>query len=325
LDDSAREALIRAQEAAAQGGERHVTPEHLLWALLGRPEWIPSRLLDGFPGPVGEMLALLEQPHAAFPTPREEMRLSPETIRAVELAYTEASRAGKTTLGAEHLFAGLAREGTSDASRLLADFWPGLASVRAEVQECEQEEGAEAEGSVPFYLAHLRAGGASTGESFPGAVLAAVIALLFQGALALPLGAVFLTQVLERQDARALSLALGAAWALACAGFMVPALAARKRWAWSAVEGVLYAKSVVAVVWIGWGFINPGRIGPDERMLTLLTYGGLVAALAISLFHARGWFGIERKQGWTALTREGAWAMAVTGLLEGMCLVAWML
>jgi hypothetical protein len=114
-------------------------------------------------------------------------------------------------------------------------------------------------------------------------------------------------------------------WTLGAFAVVLPALARRKRWAWSAAEGLLFVKSASLTAGLASLLLLAFRLGaaaPQARA-DIAMYCGLCAAVAASalqltaaLFRARGWFGIEARRGWRTMLQEGWWALLPTLVLE---------
>ena len=116
----AEEALRLAQEAAEDMGHGYVGSEHLLLGLLREEEGIAHRVLEEN-GLTDEMVCdiLHRSVGTGVSGAAPSQGLTPRAKSAVELAVSEAARAGAGYIGTEHLLMGLLREGNNMALRIL--------------------------------------------------------------------------------------------------------------------------------------------------------------------------------------------------------------
>jgi hypothetical protein len=139
-------------------------------------------------------------------------------------------------------------------------------------------------------------------------------------------------QVRPDLDLGTLSLASGALLHILLAllvAVLIPALLLRRRWAWAATLGLLFAQAVslaVRVVWWVYVLAAPESLRggplawyalPGFRTFVLAALPGrlaetlLLLAPAVLLFGARERYGVGAREGWRTLLREGWWTMTV--------------
>ena len=116
----AEESLRLAQEAAEEMGHGYVGSEHLLLGLMREEEGIAHRVLEEA-GLTDDMICdvLHRSDGTGLSGAAPSQGRTPRAKSAVELAVSEASRAGAGYIGTEHLLMGLLREGNNMAIRVL--------------------------------------------------------------------------------------------------------------------------------------------------------------------------------------------------------------
>ena len=116
----AEEVLRLSQEAAEDLGHGYVGSEHLLLGLLREEEGIAHRVLSEF-GVTDEMVCSVLQRSVGkgVSGAAPSQGLTPRAKSVVELAVSEASRMGSSTIGTAHLLMGLLREGGNMGLRIL--------------------------------------------------------------------------------------------------------------------------------------------------------------------------------------------------------------
>lgn len=127
-----REAIRRRHES--------VDTEHVLLALMQVGDGIGARVLQN----LGVELALVQArvDQLALPEPNSfqpQMSLASSSKRVIELAVDEARISGDIHIGTEHLLAGLVREDSGAASRMLAEMGVSLDTLRREIQRLPKE------------------------------------------------------------------------------------------------------------------------------------------------------------------------------------------
>jgi len=105
----AKEAVRRAHELAIERGQNHVSPLHLLAALVLQEESLVFSMLDRMEIDTNELgdavLEHLETPESASVlSPSYQIYLTPELAKALEVSGKIAARMNDTFVGTEHLF-----------------------------------------------------------------------------------------------------------------------------------------------------------------------------------------------------------------------------
>ncbi len=122
----AKEAVRRAHELAIERGQNHVSPLHLLAALVLQEESLVFSILDRMEVDTimlaDAVLEHLEAPESASVlSPSYQIYLTPELAQAIEAAGKIAARMNDTFVGTEHLFLAVI-EHPGPAADLLARF-----------------------------------------------------------------------------------------------------------------------------------------------------------------------------------------------------------
>jgi ATP-dependent Clp protease ATP-binding subunit ClpC len=137
---SARKAVIFAQEEAQQCADGFVSPEHLLLALLRDPKNNACHVLRR------RGLTPLEVRSRVQTLPALQelgcdagVALSPEAKRALDSADEEARRFEHNYVGTEHILLGLIRESHGPLASLLHDMNLSIEPARTTVAEFLQE------------------------------------------------------------------------------------------------------------------------------------------------------------------------------------------
>ncbi len=105
----AKEAIKKSHELAIERGQNHVSPLHLLIALIHQEESLVFSVLDRMDIDTlmlsDTLLELLESPEAASVlSPSYQLYLTPELAQAIEAAVKIAPRMDDSFVGTEHLF-----------------------------------------------------------------------------------------------------------------------------------------------------------------------------------------------------------------------------
>jgi len=122
----AKEAVRRAHELAIERGQNHVSPLHLLAALVLQEESLVFSMLDRMEiDPIhlaDSLLEMLESPEtSSVLSPSYQIYLTPELAQALEVSGKIAARMNDTFVGTEHLFLAIL-ENPGPASDVLARF-----------------------------------------------------------------------------------------------------------------------------------------------------------------------------------------------------------
>lgn len=105
----AKEAIKKSHELAIERGQNHVSPLHLLIALIHQEESLVFSVLDRMDIDTlllsDTLLEMLESPEAASVlSPSYQLYLTPELAQAIEAAVKIAPRTDDSFVGTEHLF-----------------------------------------------------------------------------------------------------------------------------------------------------------------------------------------------------------------------------
>ena len=132
--------LALAKSEALRQRRKSVDTEHVLLALMRVSDGIGARVLQNLGVELAVVQARVDQ--LVLPEPdsfQPRMELAPSSKRVVELAVDEARISGDIHIGTEHLLAGLVREDSGTASRMLAEMGVGLDTLRREIQRLPKE------------------------------------------------------------------------------------------------------------------------------------------------------------------------------------------
>ncbi|HVB20015.1 MAG TPA: AAA family ATPase [Candidatus Paceibacterota bacterium] len=146
----AKEAVRRAHELAIERGQNHVSPLHLLAALVLQEESLVFSMLDRMEVDTvmlaDAILEHLEAPESASVlSPSYQIYLTPDLAQALEVSGKIAARMNDTFVGTEHLFLAII-EHPGPAADILARFSIGRDAALAILKELKSsKEGASAE------------------------------------------------------------------------------------------------------------------------------------------------------------------------------------
>jgi hypothetical protein len=120
--ETARRAVVLAQQAARDLGHRYIGTEHLLLGLLGTEGSVARDVLTEFRlSPSAIRSKIIEVEGRSNESPAGQIPFTPRTKKVLELSLREALSLGHSHIGTEHLLLGLVRENEGVAARLLAD------------------------------------------------------------------------------------------------------------------------------------------------------------------------------------------------------------
>src|SRR5512143_2209663 len=119
--ERARRVIFFARYEAAQLGSGAIAPEHLLLGRIREGKGLTPRLFGRYHISAEAVREQIEAraPHRDQVSTALEMPLSPEALRALELAALEAERLLHDYVGTEHLLLGLLREERGVAAQVL--------------------------------------------------------------------------------------------------------------------------------------------------------------------------------------------------------------
>jgi ATP-dependent Clp protease ATP-binding subunit ClpA len=116
----ARHAVVLAQEEARRLKHNYIGTEHILLGLLGEPDGLAARALQGFGMSLEdarqEVTAIVGTGSAA---PSGHIPFTPRAKKTLELALREALQLNHNYIGTEHVLLGLIREGEGVAAEVM--------------------------------------------------------------------------------------------------------------------------------------------------------------------------------------------------------------
>jgi ATP-dependent Clp protease ATP-binding subunit ClpC len=148
FSDATRNLVQRAAGLAREWGSQDLTGEHLLWAAL--EEAIVRRVLEEVDADPEAIAAQIEDEVGRGERREGSPDLAPDTKRALLAAYEESRELGASYIGPEHVLLALARDGESDAARLLKRFGISHTKLRgAVVRGVDEESGTARDKASP--------------------------------------------------------------------------------------------------------------------------------------------------------------------------------
>src|SRR5262245_2805651 len=116
----ARHTVVLAQEEARRLRHNYIGTEHILLGLLGEPDGLAARALEGF----GMSLESARQGVAAIiglgtTEPSGHIPFTPRAKKTLELALREALQLQHNYIGTEHILLGVIREGEGVGAQLM--------------------------------------------------------------------------------------------------------------------------------------------------------------------------------------------------------------
>jgi ATP-dependent Clp protease ATP-binding subunit ClpA len=131
----ARHAVVLAQEEARRLHHNYIGTEHVLLGLLGEPEGVAFRALEGFgmslEGTREEVKAIV-----GVGTPKAiggHIPFTPRAKKTLEYALREALELHHNYIGTEHILLGVIREGDGVGAKILKQHSADLAPIRTAV------------------------------------------------------------------------------------------------------------------------------------------------------------------------------------------------
>jgi ATP-dependent Clp protease ATP-binding subunit ClpA len=130
----ARHVVVLAQEEARRLQHNYIGTEHILLGLLGEPDGLACRVLDGFgmslEGTREEVKAIVGTGKS---TVSGHIPFTPRAKKILELALREAVQLHHTYIGTEHILLGVIREGDGVGAQILKQHSPDLLPIRMAV------------------------------------------------------------------------------------------------------------------------------------------------------------------------------------------------
>ena len=130
---------MRAVEIAGSLHETHLTPLHLILALLEDPASPASEALRRA-GAAPEDLMFQIEAARTWAAGAPEVPLSPNGRKAIDMASTEARLMDSERLGPEHLLLGLVRGNPDGVGELLMNLGVSTGALRKAVREGAKEK-----------------------------------------------------------------------------------------------------------------------------------------------------------------------------------------
>ncbi len=151
--DSARRAVVLAQEEARLLKHSHIGTEHILLGLIHDEEGVAAKALGSLEISLESVRAQTEEiigPGVSAPS--GHIPFTPRAKKVLELSFREALQLSHNYIGTEHILLGLLREGEGVAAQVLVKLGADLPGVRDQVLallEAEGEASASARGREP--------------------------------------------------------------------------------------------------------------------------------------------------------------------------------
>lgn len=117
--NDAKKVLQYAQDGAQKFRHNYVGTEHILLGLVQNRSGLAGQLLAQLGLTAEHVSRAIEQTIGIGSMTPTEVRLTPRTKQAIELAVAEANRLGQSYVGTEHILAGILQEGGGMALRIL--------------------------------------------------------------------------------------------------------------------------------------------------------------------------------------------------------------
>jgi ATP-dependent Clp protease ATP-binding subunit ClpA len=159
----ARRAVVMAQEEAREMNHNYIGTEHILLALLRRPDDLPNQADGGASGILGEFGMTLEGVRqevldtvgvGAGKRQSGHIPFTPRAKKVLELSLREALQLHHNYIGTEHILLGLIREGKGVAAQIMREHGD-LLTIRAAVLDhvpAGDEEGKSDLATIPVAL-----------------------------------------------------------------------------------------------------------------------------------------------------------------------------
>lgn len=134
--EQSRHIVFLAQEEAFRLGEKYVDTEHLLFGLTCETESMAAQVLTALNISLEQVRHELRQQMSSSDPVRqkEEMQLSQQGKRVIDLSYEEAKQLKKNYLGTEHLLLGVVRESEGLGGRILHSLNVDLEQARKQLR-----------------------------------------------------------------------------------------------------------------------------------------------------------------------------------------------
>ena len=136
VTETARAAMVTAQDESRELGHNYVGNEHLLLGLLAQTDGMAADVLAGLGVTRAAIIARTREAVGAGPPRRwEALGVTPRLKKVLELARAEARRLGHRCVGTEHVLLGIARLDEGVSAQLLRELGAPPARIREEIAE----------------------------------------------------------------------------------------------------------------------------------------------------------------------------------------------
>src|SRR5690242_1781257 len=136
--ERAKRVVFFALEEAARLGENHVATEHLLLGLVRETDSVAVRILGVLGVELSRIRSEIMANIAHGPgNLGQDMRLTPDAKRVIDLAYEEAGYLNNDYIGTQHLLLGMMRESGNPAAQTLGRLGADLERARQIVHEMQ--------------------------------------------------------------------------------------------------------------------------------------------------------------------------------------------
>jgi len=118
FSESAQQVLSLSEEEAQRFNHNYIGTEHILLGLVRETEGVAARVLSSLGVDLSKVRSAVESIIGRGEKPvREEIGLTSQAKKVVELAVDETRQMNHTEIGTEHLLIGLLRQGEGVADR----------------------------------------------------------------------------------------------------------------------------------------------------------------------------------------------------------------
>jgi ATP-dependent Clp protease ATP-binding subunit ClpA len=129
--DKARHVVVLAQEEARGMQHNYIGTEHVLLGLLGEPDGVGAKVLNGFGLSLTEAREeVVARVGRGQKSPEGHIPFTPRSKKALEYSLREALSLGHNYIGTEHVLLGLVREKEGVGAQIVAAHAPEPVEVR---------------------------------------------------------------------------------------------------------------------------------------------------------------------------------------------------
>ena len=131
--DSARDAVVHAQDEARQLDHDRIGTEHILLALLRGRDTVAARALESLGVSIDAVREQVQAASVSSGSPDTHLPFTPRGKKVLELALREALQLHHNSIASEHILLGIVRDGGGAAVRILERLGAQVDDVRAAV------------------------------------------------------------------------------------------------------------------------------------------------------------------------------------------------